>query len=168
MVGKRSGEVAYAIMSFGGFLGIGQKYHPLPWNALTYDAGKKGYVVEADKERLMGPELCPGEDPFSRPEYGQQVRDYWSSASPDPHPWNDREPAARESGRVSGAGGFRSTMVRLDQMSEPELIAELRRVADTLERLNQEVTRAIERQRFSRDAKRSLGLLRTSRPPWPG
>jgi uncharacterized membrane protein YccC len=43
-------------------------------------------------------------------------------------------------------------MVGLDQISEPELIAELRRVADTLERLNQEVARAIERQRFSREA----------------
>ena len=61
--------------------------------------------------------------------------------------------AACESGRASGAGGIRSTMVGLDQMSEPELIAELRHVADTLERLNQEVTRAIERQRFSRDAR---------------
>jgi hypothetical protein len=79
MVGKRSGEVAYAIMSFGGFLGIGQKYHPLPWNALTYDTSKKGYVVDADKERLMrAPNYAAGEDPFSRPEYGQQVRDYWS------------------------------------------------------------------------------------------
>jgi hypothetical protein len=80
MVGKRSGEVAYAIMSFGGFLGIGQKYHPLPWNALTYDTSKKGYVIDADKERLMGaPSYQAGEEPFSRPEYGQQVRDYWSS-----------------------------------------------------------------------------------------
>jgi hypothetical protein len=80
MVGKRSGEVGYAIMSFGGFLGISQKYHPLPWNALTYDTGKKGYVVDADKERLMGaPSYQAGEEPFSRPEYGQQVRDYWSS-----------------------------------------------------------------------------------------
>jgi sporulation protein YlmC with PRC-barrel domain len=80
MVGKRSGEVAYAIMSFGGFLGIGQKYHPLPWNALTYDTSKKGYVIDADKERLMGaPNYAAGEDPFSQPEYGQQVRDYWSS-----------------------------------------------------------------------------------------
>jgi hypothetical protein len=79
MVGKRSGEVAYAIMSFGGFLGIGQKYHPLPWNALTYDTGKKGYVVDADKERLMrAPNYAAGEEPFSRPGYGQQVRDYWS------------------------------------------------------------------------------------------
>ena len=80
MVGKRSGEVAYAIMSFGGFLGIGQKYHPLPWNALTYDTGKKGYLVDANKERLMGaPSYQAGEEPFSRPEYGQQVRDYWSA-----------------------------------------------------------------------------------------
>ena len=80
MVGKRSGEVAYAIMSFGGFLGIGQKYHPLPWNALTYDTSKKGYVIDADKERLMrAPSYQAGEEPFSRPEYGQQVRDYWSS-----------------------------------------------------------------------------------------
>jgi hypothetical protein len=80
MVGKRSGEVAYAIMSFGGFLGIRQKYHPLPWNVLTYDTGKKGYVIDADKERLMGaPSYAAGEEPFSRPEYGQQVRDYWSA-----------------------------------------------------------------------------------------
>ncbi|MGF9764805.1 PRC-barrel domain-containing protein [Microvirga sp. 0TCS3.31] len=80
MVGKRSGEVGYAIMSFGGFLGIGQKYHPLPWNALTYDTSKKGYVVDADKNRLMkAPNYAAGEEPFSRPEYGQQVRDYWSS-----------------------------------------------------------------------------------------
>jgi hypothetical protein len=80
MVGKRSGQVAYAIMSFGGFLGIGQKYHPLPWNALTYDTGKKGYVVDADRERLMAaPSYGAGEEPFSQPEYGRQVRDYWSS-----------------------------------------------------------------------------------------
>jgi hypothetical protein len=80
MVGKRSGEVGYAIMSFGGFLGIGQQYHPLPWNALTYDTSKKGYVVDADKDRLMrAPNYAVGEEPFSRPEYGQQVRDYWSS-----------------------------------------------------------------------------------------
>jgi hypothetical protein len=43
-------------------------------------------------------------------------------------------------------------MPSLDQMSEPELIAELHRVAAACERLNQEVARAIERQRFSRDA----------------
>lgn len=42
---KRGGEVAYAVMSFGGFLGIGEKYHPLPWDALDYDVNLGGYVV---------------------------------------------------------------------------------------------------------------------------
>jgi hypothetical protein len=45
-------------------------------------------------------------------------------------------------------------MVGLNQMSEPELIAELRRVADVCERLNQEVVHAAQRQRFSRDARK--------------
>ena len=35
MIDKRSGKIAYAIMSFGGFLNIGEQYHPLPWAALT-------------------------------------------------------------------------------------------------------------------------------------
>src|SRR5207342_3019656 len=37
MVDKRSGQVEYAVMSFGGFLGMGDSYHPLPWKTLTYD-----------------------------------------------------------------------------------------------------------------------------------
>jgi len=51
MVNKRSGQVAYAVMSFGGFLGIGESYHPLPWKALTYDTRQSGYVVEVSRER---------------------------------------------------------------------------------------------------------------------
>jgi hypothetical protein len=35
MIDKRSGKAEYAIMSFGGFLGIGDSYHPLPWKELT-------------------------------------------------------------------------------------------------------------------------------------
>ena len=37
MIDKASGKVAYAIMSFGGFIGIGNQYHPLPWSVLKYD-----------------------------------------------------------------------------------------------------------------------------------
>jgi sporulation protein YlmC with PRC-barrel domain len=40
MLEKVSGRAEYAILSFGGFLGIGEKYHPLPWNVLTYDVGQ--------------------------------------------------------------------------------------------------------------------------------
>src|SRR3954471_18414214 len=52
MVDKRSGQVAYAVLSFGGFLGIGEDYYPLPWKALSYDTGRGGYVVDLDQERL--------------------------------------------------------------------------------------------------------------------
>ena len=54
MIDKISGNVAYAIMSFGGFLGIGNSYHPLPWSLLQYDTGKGGYVVNLDKDQLEG------------------------------------------------------------------------------------------------------------------
>src|ERR1700760_5041649 len=37
MIDKTAGNIAYAIMSFGGFLGIGDRYHPLPWSTLAYD-----------------------------------------------------------------------------------------------------------------------------------
>src|SRR3954451_1241906 len=79
MVSKRSGQVAYAVMSFGGLLGMGESYHPLPWNVLTYDTNQGGYVVDLDKDRLSNaPSYRSGEDPFSSdPAYGRRVRDYW-------------------------------------------------------------------------------------------
>ncbi|GAB0116010.1 PRC-barrel domain-containing protein [Acidisoma sp. 7E03] len=49
---KATGQADYAIMSFGGFLGIGDRYHPLPWNQLRYDTHLGGYVVDADRTRL--------------------------------------------------------------------------------------------------------------------
>ena len=42
MIDKMSGKVAYAVMSFGGFLGIGDRYHPLPWNVLDYETSQGG------------------------------------------------------------------------------------------------------------------------------
>lgn len=45
MLTKRTGKVAYAVMSFGGFLGIGEKFHPLPWDTLHYDTELNGYRV---------------------------------------------------------------------------------------------------------------------------
>ncbi len=54
MVNKRSGQVAYAVLSFGGFLGMGSNYHPLPWNELTYHTSLGGYVVNRTKEQLEG------------------------------------------------------------------------------------------------------------------
>src|SRR3546814_4837520 len=50
MIAKHSGEVLYAVMSFGGFLGIGDHYHPLPWKVLKYDEVRGGYVVGRSAE----------------------------------------------------------------------------------------------------------------------
>src|SRR3546814_1850534 len=49
MVDKRSGKIEYAVMSFGGFLGIGERYHPLPWSLLTYDTTQGGYLVRSEE-----------------------------------------------------------------------------------------------------------------------
>lgn len=49
---KVSGEVAYAILSFGGLLGIGAKYHPVPWRLLEYDPDRRAYVIPLEKDDL--------------------------------------------------------------------------------------------------------------------
>jgi PRC-barrel domain len=66
MLNKLNGQVAYAIMSFGGFLGIGESYHPLPWRVLTYDTRLGGYVVDLDRNRL---EKAPRYDAGTEPDW---------------------------------------------------------------------------------------------------
>ena len=79
MVDKYSGQVAYAVMSFGGFLGIGESYHPLPWRVLNYDTGMGGYVVDLDKDRLRGaPSFSRDQPPdWSDRNWGTRVHDYY-------------------------------------------------------------------------------------------
>ena len=78
MIDKRSGHVAYAVMSFGGFLGIGDKYHPLPWNMLTYDDNLGGYIVNLDKERLENaPSYAEDELDWHNPGMGTTVTEYY-------------------------------------------------------------------------------------------
>jgi sporulation protein YlmC with PRC-barrel domain len=54
MIDKVSGRIAYAVVGFGGFLGIGNRHYPLPWEKLTYDPSMGGYVVDLDKSTLEG------------------------------------------------------------------------------------------------------------------
>jgi sporulation protein YlmC with PRC-barrel domain len=79
VLGKRDGKAQYAIMSFGGFLGIGEKYHPLPWESLTYDPGRGGYVVSVSREQLEGaPSYAVEEEPdWADPDYGRRLRAYY-------------------------------------------------------------------------------------------
>ena len=79
MIDKISGQVAYAVMSFGGFLGIGERYHPLPWRVLKYDTRQGGYVVDLDRRRL---EEAPSYTPSNLPNwtdrtYGHRIDDYY-------------------------------------------------------------------------------------------
>ena len=79
MIDKRSGQVAYAVMSFGGFLGMGESYHPLPWDVLDYDERQGGYVVDLDKERLQNaPHYGATEMPdWSSRDYSRRIDDYY-------------------------------------------------------------------------------------------
>ena len=78
MIDKRSGQVRYAVLEFGGFLGIGTDRYPLPWNVLKYDTSKDGYVVPLDKSRLEGaPRYALDERPEYDLEYGRRVNDYY-------------------------------------------------------------------------------------------
>lgn len=52
MIDKREGKVAYAVLSFGGFLGLGEHVHPVPWEMLTYDVDLDAYVIDITREQL--------------------------------------------------------------------------------------------------------------------
>ena len=54
MIDKRSGKVSYAVLSFGGFLGIGDDHYPLPWNSLKYDTNLGGYRTGITEQQLQG------------------------------------------------------------------------------------------------------------------
>jgi hypothetical protein len=79
MIDKYTGQVAYAVMSFGGFLGIGESYHPLPWKMLTYDIRLGGYVVDLDRRRIEGaPSYTSSQMPdWSDRSYTGRIDQYW-------------------------------------------------------------------------------------------
>ncbi len=78
MVDKVTGQVAYAVMSFGGFLGLGERFYPLPWQALTYDPARGGYVVEVDRETLeKAPSYAAEDQPWADPAYGQSLYGFY-------------------------------------------------------------------------------------------
>jgi sporulation protein YlmC with PRC-barrel domain len=59
MLDMRNGNVSYAVMSFGGFLGMGEKLFAVPWKALKLDTQKKRFVLDVEKDRLKD---APGFD----------------------------------------------------------------------------------------------------------
>lgn len=59
MLNINSGKVCYAVLSFGGFLSLGEKLFAVPWSALTVDTDKQRFVMDTDEERLK---MAPGFD----------------------------------------------------------------------------------------------------------
>lgn len=83
MIDKISGRVSYAVMSFGGFLGIGEEYHPLPWETLHYDEGLRGYVVNVTRVQLEeAPRYEAGAEPEWGEAYGRRIHDHYGVAFP--------------------------------------------------------------------------------------
>jgi sporulation protein YlmC with PRC-barrel domain len=82
MIDKVSGRAIYAVMSFGGFLGVGDKHHPLPWSTLKYDTKQGGYLVNLDKAKLEAAPQYDGGSQFNwTPEYGRKVDSYYDAPS---------------------------------------------------------------------------------------
>lgn len=52
MIEKTSGRITYAVMNFGGFLGMGESHHPLPWSSLKYDTSIGGFVTGVTEDQL--------------------------------------------------------------------------------------------------------------------
>ena len=79
MIDKISGKVAYAVMSFGGFLGLGEEEHAIPWDKLTYVPGLGGYRTDVTEAQLRGAPAFYRERDY---EWSDRVRerelhDYW-------------------------------------------------------------------------------------------
>jgi sporulation protein YlmC with PRC-barrel domain len=79
MIDIPSGKIAYAVLSFGGFLGMGNKLFAIPWSSLTVNEDKKCFVLNVDKMKL---ESAPGFDQDNWPDmadmtWGAQIFSYY-------------------------------------------------------------------------------------------
>jgi len=82
MLDKETGKVAYAIMSHGGILGAGEKYHPIPWTILRYDVEKQGYVVPLDKAQLEKAPTLDQTEIYGDDAWQQVVHSHYGTPAP--------------------------------------------------------------------------------------
>ncbi|GLS20986.1 photosystem reaction center subunit H [Labrys miyagiensis] len=80
MIDKKTGKVSFAVLSFGGFLGIGNDHYPLSWNALTYNTDLGGYQTSLTQEQLRGAPKYEheGDWDWNDPERPSAVESYYS------------------------------------------------------------------------------------------
>jgi hypothetical protein len=81
MIDKISGKVAYAVISFGGFLGMGEDYYPMPWQNLKYDTRLDGYRTAVTEDQLKGaPKYSQSQGwDWSNRENDRRVYDYYKT-----------------------------------------------------------------------------------------
>ena len=79
MIEKLSGRVAYAVMSFGGFMGIGADEHTVPWNKLTYDTNLGGYRTDITEDQLRGAPSFSRDRSYDWSDRNREreLHDYW-------------------------------------------------------------------------------------------
>jgi sporulation protein YlmC with PRC-barrel domain len=78
MIDKWSGQVRYAVLEFGGFLGIGTDRYPIPWNILKYSKEYDGYVVPLPKSTLENaPKYSASQTPSYDTEFGSRVDGFY-------------------------------------------------------------------------------------------
>ena len=82
MLDKETGKVAYAIMSHGGILGAGEKYHPIPWSILRYDVEKQGYVVPLDKAQLEEAPTLDHTEIYGDDAWAEVVHSHYGTPAP--------------------------------------------------------------------------------------
>jgi sporulation protein YlmC with PRC-barrel domain len=78
MIDKVSGQVRYAVLEFGGFLGMGTDRYPIPWKVLKYSTDRGGYVVPLDKASLdKAPKYAENSAPVFDKDYGTRINSYY-------------------------------------------------------------------------------------------
>jgi hypothetical protein len=78
MIDKTSGKVAYGVLSFGGFMGMGEDYYPVPWSTLKYDTNLGGYRVNLTEDQLKkAPKYSSSTDWNWNRENDRRVYDYY-------------------------------------------------------------------------------------------
>jgi sporulation protein YlmC with PRC-barrel domain len=103
MIDIPSGQVAYAVVSVGGVLGIGDKLFAVPWSALTVDEDEKCFILNVDKRTL---ETAPGFDKNNWPDmadtsWGSEVHRYYGES-----PYWEEEEYREERKTLRGGGGL--------------------------------------------------------------
>ena len=83
MVHKGSGRVTHAVLSLGGFLGMGKSYYPLPFGLLRFDAVRDAYVVTIDRRMLEGGPSWANNAPVFDQAYADRVARYYEVGSKD-------------------------------------------------------------------------------------